>query len=44
MPGMLVWSSKISTIFIVNSKISLGMNCYIELNEESLWRVGSFFI
>ena len=46
-PGMLAWSSNISIIFIVNSKIALVFETEMlnwTANEESLRRVGRFFI
>ena len=45
--GMLAWSSNISIIFIVNSKIALVFETEMlnwTANEESLQRVGRFFI
>ena len=46
-PGMLAWSSNISIIFIVNSKIALVFETEMlnwTVNEESFGRVGRFFI
>ena len=46
-PGMLAWSSNISIIFIVNSKIARLRNWNARLNcewKKSLRRVGRFFI